>query len=91
MVYEGVGQCAACHALSDDAAPLVGPPLTHIGTVGAFRLAGVSAEEYIRESILHPNVYLLPGYAPNVMPRGYAQSISPPEIEDLVAYLLGFK
>lgn len=90
VIFEGVGQCIACHARTDDAAQLVGPPLAHIGTLAGFRLSGISAEEYIRDSILYPTEYLVPGYA-GVMPRTFGEKISPPEIEDLVAYLLSFK
>ncbi len=91
MLYDGVGQCAACHAVTDSATALVGPSLAHIATIARFRLAGVSAETYIRDSILYPNEHLVDGYTANVMPRSYMQNISPPEIEDLVAYLLTLK
>jgi mono/diheme cytochrome c family protein len=91
VIFEGVGQCVACHARTDDAPRQVGPPLTHIGTIASYRLSGVAAEEYLRDSILHPDNYLSPGYVAGIMPRSYESKISPPEIEDVVAYLLSLK
>ena len=39
---------------------LVGPPLGNIANVAAERVPGQSAEQYIYESILHPNNMIAP-------------------------------
>jgi nitric oxide reductase subunit C len=50
--------------------------------------------EYIRESIVDPNAYIVPGASyrtadgQSVMPKDFATTLSAGEIDDLVAYLL---
>ncbi len=64
----------------------VGPPLDHVGTVAATRRPGLSAEEYLRQSVVDPGSYVVPGY-PDSMPRGLGDRISPEDLADLVQYL----
>jgi hypothetical protein len=50
-------------------------------------LAGYTLEHYLIESILVPNAYVAPGFAPNAMPQNFGQRITGQELADLVAYL----
>ena len=50
----------------------------------------MSAEEYIRQSILDPLAFVVDGFAP-VMPVDFGETLSPQEIDDLVAFLLTLK
>jgi mono/diheme cytochrome c family protein len=77
--------CGRCHVI-DGGGGSLGPDLSHIGTAGAGREAGVSAEDYTRESILSPGAYIVPGYN-DVMPRGLAQRLSQSDLDALVLYL----
>jgi mono/diheme cytochrome c family protein len=90
QVYDRTG-CATCHesGLGNLFHP-VGPPLDHIGTVAATRRAGVSAEDYIRQSIVEPGVYVVPGY-PDSMPRGLGDRLSKEDLDDLVRYLASLR
>jgi mono/diheme cytochrome c family protein len=90
QVYRASG-CAGCHepGLFNLFRP-VGPPLDHIGTVAGTRVAGLSAEDYIRLSITDPGAYVVPGY-PDSMPRGLARDLSPEDLAALVAYLASLK
>ena len=81
--------CATCHRIGDDGGT-IGPPLTHIGTVAATRKPGMSAEDYIRESILDPGAYVVPGY-PDTMSRGLYRGLSQEDFDDLVRYLLSLQ
>jgi len=83
--------CATCHepGLANLFRP-VGPPLDHIGTVAGTRRPGMSAEEYVRQSIVDPGAYLVPGY-PDSMPRGAADRLSKEDLDALVAYLLSLR
>jgi hypothetical protein len=71
----------------------VGPDLTNIGGLAAERVPGLSAEEYIREAIVDPGAYIAPG-CPNgpcldgIMPRFYMESLSPEQLNKVVAYLV---
>ncbi|MEE9198315.1 MAG: hypothetical protein V3U26_00805, partial [Dehalococcoidia bacterium] len=57
--------CSVCHSL--DGAPGLGPSLQGIAGTAATRVSGLSAEEYIRESITTPTAFLVEGFSP-VMP-----------------------
>ena len=86
QVYGELG-CASCHeaGLVNLWRP-VGPSLDHVGTVAATRRPGLSAQEYLQQSIADPGAYVVPGY-PDSMPRGLGDRISPDDLADLVQYL----
>jgi cytochrome c553 len=90
QVYGAMG-CASCHeaSLSNLFRP-VGPPLDHVGRVAGTRVPGLSAEDYLRQSIADPGAYLVPGY-PDSMPRGLARTLSPEDLAALVAYLASLR
>ena len=77
------GTCNACHVVPDipGAVGVIGPDMTNIGEIGATRVEGLSAEEYIRQSIMEPMAYTVAecpfgACTPGVMPaniRGYDQ------------------
>ena len=89
--YAAAG-CAGCHG-EPGGAGLVGPNLGGIATRAATRVPGLSAEEYIHQSIVQPNAFVVPECpsgpcAPNLMPATYEQTLSPAELDGLVQYLL---
>jgi mono/diheme cytochrome c family protein len=89
-VYLSAG-CGACHAIPGISEGVVGPTQANIGEVAATRIDGMSAEEYIRQSILQPNVYLVEGFNEGIMPPNYGDTISPSDLEDLIEFLLAQK
>jgi cytochrome c553 len=90
QVYRAMG-CATCHepSLFNLFRP-VGPPLNEAGLVGRKRVPGMSAEDYLRQSITDPGAYVVPGY-PDSMPRGLARDLAPEDLAALVAYLASLK
>ena len=88
QVYQRMN-CGACHD-----ANLFGqrsaPPLEHIGTIAMTRRPDVSAADYIRESIVDPGAYVVPGY-PDAMPRALGRDLTPTDLEALVTYLASLK
>ena len=70
---------------------IVGPSLKHVGTNAQTRKPGLSASDYIHESIRTPNAYVVDGFSPNIMPPNFAELLQPGEIDALVAYLLTLK
>ncbi|HXI19652.1 MAG TPA: cytochrome c, partial [Gemmatimonadales bacterium] len=94
--------CFACHSTAAGV-NLVGPSLAGIATTAAARVGATDyhgkatdAAGYIRESILDPNAYLVPGatYSSNgqsLMPPGFGQSLQPGQVDALVAYLMTLK
>ena len=90
QLYRGLG-CANCHerSISNLFRP-VGPSLDQVGLVAGKRVPGMSAEEYLRQSITDPGAYVVPGY-PDSMPRGLARELSPEDLAALVAYLASLR
>ncbi|MBN1665988.1 MAG: c-type cytochrome [Anaerolineales bacterium] len=85
-IYETSG-CGGCHAIDGLSVGAVGPALTNIATVAGTRIEGLSAEEYIRQSIVNPEAYLVEGYD-NLMLKTFADTLSDQQLEDLIAFLL---
>lgn len=83
--------CATCHSVAPSPLPRFGatngPSLVGIGERAGARVPGLSAEAYLRESILTPDRYLVEGYD-NLMYADYAQVLSAQALADLIAYLL---
>jgi mono/diheme cytochrome c family protein len=88
QVYRSLG-CANCHEPNLFGQRL-GPLLDHIGSIAATRRADLSPEEYIRQSILDPGAYVVPGYQDS-MPRDLGRDLSPTDLDALLAYLLSLK
>jgi len=98
---EGTLGCAACHSLSP-----VGPPWAateeqpglavraglRTGEDGYLGEA-TTAEEYLIESVVRPNAYVVAGYPdnPNPMPPNFGERITLQNMADLLAYMLTFR
>ena len=52
---------------------------------------GLSAQEYLRQSILDPNAYTLDGFAANIMPMVWSDELTEEQVDDLIAFLLTLK
>ena len=83
--------CGGCHTIEGLSAGTVGPNQTNIGTVAETRIPGMSAEDYIQESILDPSAYVVEGFQDDVMPKNYNELLASEELSDLVAFLLSLR
>ncbi len=79
--------CITCHSL-EEGVTLVGPPHYGVATRSAVAVAGMSAEEYIRESIVDPDAHIVDGYTAGIMYKNYGEELPASQINDLVAFLL---
>jgi mono/diheme cytochrome c family protein len=85
--------CVACHHVAGVPGDAhVGPDLTALPLVAGSRKAGLAAPDYVRESLVEPQAFVVPGYAGRAndpgappMPR---LPLTPSEIDALVAFLL---
>jgi len=79
--------CSTCHSL-EAGVIVVGPSMAGIGTAAATRVSGENAEEYLRQSILEPDVYVVEGFPAGTMPKVWGDVLTEEQIDQLVAYLL---
>lgn len=86
--------CVTCHSL-EEGRVLVGPSHARIAqraaeVVGSENYQGSATTivEYLRESIVDPDAYVVPGFDPNLMYENYREALTEDQIEDLVAFLL---
>jgi len=81
--------CTVCHTISSipEAIGLLGPNQDRLATTAANRVEGLSAEEYIRQSILDPSAFIVEGFF-DLMPSNFGDLLSEEELNDLVAFLL---
>lgn len=86
-LFSGDGRCAACHALAPDTI-IIGPSLDGIATTAASRVPGLSAAEYLEESIIRPDAYKSPGFENAQMDTSLAKALTVDQVDDLVAFLL---
>jgi mono/diheme cytochrome c family protein len=75
--------CSPCHGDQNGA----GPARVGIAERAATRIPGMSAADYIHQSIVDPSAYVVQGFN-DIMPKNFSQQFSAQEINDLVAYLL---
>ncbi len=79
--------CKICHSL-DPRENLVGPSFAGIATRAAERVPGMSAEEYLRQSIIDPDSYVVEGYPSGLMVPNFENTLTTAQIDDLVAFLM---
>ena len=89
------GTCGACHVIPgiDIAVGQIGPDLSSIGAEAGTRVPGLSAAEYIHQSILDPNAVIAPkcptgACLPGIMLPNLGELLTPAEIDTIVGYLL---
>ncbi|MFQ5615391.1 MAG: cytochrome c oxidase subunit II [Anaerolineales bacterium] len=80
--------CVGCHSV--DGSVSIGP--SWLGVYGSERSLADGAlvtvdEDYLRESILDPNARVVEGFAPNMMPPTFGDTLTGEQIGDLIAYI----
>jgi nitrite reductase (NO-forming) len=97
------GLCGSCHVIPGipNSAGVIAPDLSDANLAaeehfmsGAYTGKATTAEEYIHESILDPNLYIAPkcptgACAPNIMPATLKDTLTTEEINLIVKYLNG--
>ena len=82
--------CITCHSL-EPGVVVVGPSQADVGARAETAVEGMSAEEYLRQSIVDPNAHLAEGFGPDLMHQTYGEELTNTQINDLVAYMLTLK
>jgi mono/diheme cytochrome c family protein len=95
LAQSAQGGCSACHELA-----AVGPAWARSGEMPGIATRAVerinetdytgsatTAQQYLVESIVAPNVFVVPGYGSGIMPQDYAQRLTARQVADLIAYM----
>ena len=88
LISQSAPGCVTCHSLDADVV-IVGPSHAGVGNRAGRTVDGLNAEEYLRQSIINPNAFVVSGFAEGIMYQNYAEVLSDSDIDDLVAFLLG--
>jgi mono/diheme cytochrome c family protein len=82
--------CITCHSL-EPGVIIIGPSVAGIASQAGSMVSGLSAEEYLKQSIVDPNAYLVEGFPKDTMPPVWGSRLSEQQVDDLVAYMLTLK
>lgn len=89
--------CIACHSLEEGIVK-VGPSHFNLAVKASDIIASPdytgsaeTVEDFLRESIINPDLYVEEGLIPGLMYQFYGNQLSKEEISDLVAFLLTLK
>jgi mono/diheme cytochrome c family protein len=95
LAQSGEGGCSACHELAT-----VGPAWAASGsqpgiatragqriTEADYTGAATTATQYLIESIVATNAFVVPGFQEGIMPSDYGQRLTAQQVADLVAYM----
>jgi len=82
----GFPSCLSCH-VSDRDLRTVGPSVIEMARDAGRRIPAMSGDEYLRESILEPDAYVLDGFREGEMPIA---ELTGAEVDLLVDYILRF-
>jgi hypothetical protein len=87
-------ECRTCHVIpgigmtADEAD--IGPNLGGLSRFkGKSAPGGLALKDYVRQSILEPNKFVVKGYEPDTMPGDFAERLRVSELEMAVKYLSG--
>jgi mono/diheme cytochrome c family protein len=79
--------CGSCHTFKPaGSSGTVGPDLDELAA-NAQKANRGSLEQYVHESIVDPNAYVVSGFQAGVMPQDFGQKLNEKQIADLVAFL----
>ena len=84
--------CTGCHNLNemqtDTNRGPVGPNMGNLASNAASRIEGMSAHDYIVQSIMDPNAFIVDGYNPNIMTQTFGEQMTEEEINSLSDWLI---
>jgi mono/diheme cytochrome c family protein len=91
-IFTGVGSCGSCHTLSAAGTTgTVGPSLNTLKQACAApasqQARGATLQKCIQTAIVNPYKYIPPGYKAGIMPNTFSKTLSPSQIQALVAFL----
>ena len=85
LLFQAKG-CSTCHTIKGVAeSGSIGPNLTGLARVAGERMSGMTATEYVVQSVREPSAFTVSGFSPGVMP---VLELSDAQVQSLVTFLL---
>jgi mono/diheme cytochrome c family protein len=99
VLAEGTLGCTACHILSnagpawaaDGANAGIGTRASQRLTEAGYTGGAETPDQYLLESIVNPNAYLVEGFQSGIMPVDFGTRLTAQDAADLIAHMLAFK
>lgn len=85
--FETAPACVTCHVLAPGTTGL-GPSLRGLGQVAGSRVVGLDAQAYVRQSVLQPNAFIVPGFNADYMFQAYPSVLNEQDLSALIAFVL---
>jgi mono/diheme cytochrome c family protein len=92
-IFSGVGGCGSCHTLAAAGTTgTVGPNLdtrlkSDCASPQSMKVRGATLEKCIHTAIVNPYAFIPSGYTSGIMPATFGKTLSPTQIQALVAFL----
>jgi mono/diheme cytochrome c family protein len=91
--------CTACHITTQTGPawmasadqPGIGTRATTRFTETGYSGSAKTPEQYLFESIVNSNTFVVPGFTAGIMPQTYANQLTDQDVANLIAYLLSLK
>lgn len=82
-------ECVTCHMAPGVEGGDMGPNLNTLKAEAGKRKKGLSPEQYVTESLINPNAFVVKGFEPDMMPPDYASRMTVAELNLIVNGVLG--
>ncbi len=82
-------ECVTCHMAPGVEGGDMGPNLNALKAEAGKRKKGLSPEQYVTESLINPNAFVVKGFEPDMMPPDYASRMTVAELNLIVNGVLG--
>jgi mono/diheme cytochrome c family protein len=85
--------CAGCHNVAGGQGPITKGTWYRVleQRVKEPALSGETGEQYLAQSILYPNHYIVANYPKGLMPQGFGDQLNIDQLKDIIAYLKTFQ
>ncbi len=88
QIFTAAG-CGSCHVLSAAGTQgTIGPSLDELPEMAKSAVPSLSPEEYVEQSIVEPDEFVVDGFSAGTMPGSYGEQLSPEQVKELSRYLL---
>jgi cytochrome c551/c552 len=87
-VFDSNG-CGSCHTFQPaGSSGTIGPDLDKAPASDAKTDNNMALAAFVKESITSPDAYIAKGFSKGLMPKTFGSSLSPTQLNDLVAFIL---